>query len=79
MALTTLADVRELVEKHLPTEHAQNIRGATSELCLLALLAERMTRPTSRLRCTWCWRWKASNAARGRVPPLPAALDRRRP
>jgi len=43
MALTTLADVRDLIELHLPAEHRARNTWHTLRPCLPARLATRMT------------------------------------
>jgi hypothetical protein len=60
--LSTLADVRDLVEKHLPEQYRRKptwrhvsteiAKAAEGETDLLGICVS----------CGWCWRWKASNA-----------------
>jgi hypothetical protein len=62
MKLSTLADVRDLVEKHLPEQYRRKPawRHVSTEIAKAA--KARKTSWKFACRCGWCWRWKASNA-----------------
>ena len=74
MTLTTLADVRTLIQKHLPKDRRE--RSTWRHVAVqLARPQPVPTRLTSQLRCAWCWQSKASNAERRDcAPPLSTAL-----
>jgi hypothetical protein len=62
MKLTTLADVRDLVEKHLPAPYRIELRGGMSRPSLPRRRKARKICWRSAYRFVWCWRLKASNA-----------------
>ena len=69
MAVSTLADARTLVERHLPADHrAKDLGGACVDTADRRRPGRNLNQ-TWRLRYEWCWRWKALNAGRSRKPP----------
>jgi hypothetical protein len=62
MELTTLADVRDLVEKHLPApyRHRPTWRHVSTQIAEAAQGEKDLLGICVSLR--WCWRLKASNA-----------------
>jgi hypothetical protein len=73
MQFRTLADVRALIERHLPA-HCRDkaIWRVVAKDLKAAALAPILRR--FRSRCAWRFQWKASDARRSDAPPLPAAL-----
>jgi hypothetical protein len=61
MKLSTLADVRDLVEKHLPAQyrHKPTWRHVSSQLAKAA--DGEKTYSKFACRFGWCWRWRASS------------------
>ena len=69
MKLVTLADVRELIEQHLPTHFRDK---ATWRVVAKDLKAASLGADPAEVSIALRIRWKAWNAGRSDAPPLPA-------